>query len=195
MRRSPALLAVALCVVATTAACAQTGTSMRLNKIPGTINFNYDAQRGQITSSGLQVMPSVKSNASVAPTTGTITVTININLASHFAKGTSFHCSLEAIGGILDFTNGTVDGAIETVNGIAASAGAGTATCTLSIPYAWTLPPDPTGASGLVLAFGVAAVTDRDTQPMVQRSTLQLDGIENLPASGATSKYAFDVTL
>ena len=34
-----------------------------------------------------------------------------------------------------------------------------------------------------------------NTNKEVQRSTLQVDGIENLPASGTTSKFAFDVVL
>src|SRR5579871_4709554 len=143
MRRSPFVFAAVLCAAASSAAFAQTGTSTLLNKIPGSLNFNYDAQHDQITANGLQVKPSVKSNA-ITPTTGTITVTVNINVASHFVKGTEFHCSLVAIGGILDLSNGTVDGAIETVNGRATSSGAGTAACTLVIPYSWTLPPDPT---------------------------------------------------
>lgn len=196
MRCSPTLLAAAVCALSATAVCAQTTTpSSTLLKIPPTMSFSYDAQHDHISANGLEVKPSIKSNASVTPTTGTITVAININLASHFAKGTSIHCSVMAIGGMLDLSNGTVDGALETANGIAMSNGSGSATCMLSIPYSWTLPPDPTAQSGLILVFGASAQWPHGENSIVQRSTLQLDGIENLPASGTTSKYAFDVTL
>ena len=161
----------------------------------GAMSFNYDAQHDSISASGLQVKPSIKSNSPVTPTTGTIMVTINMTLASHFAKGTSVHCSLMAIGGILDLNNGTIDGAVETVNGHASSSGPGSATCTLTIPYSWTLPPDSSADSGLLLIFGASALEGLGEDAVVKRSTLQLDGIENLPASGATSKYTFDVTL
>lgn len=161
----------------------------------GPISFNYDAQHDSITAGGLQVTPNIKSNASITPTTGTIVVTININLVSHFAKGTSVHCSLMAIGGILDLNNGTVDGGVETVNHGATSSGPGSATCTLTIPYSWTLPPDSSADSGLLLIFGASAQEGHGEDAAVKRSTLQLDGIENLPASGATSKFSFDVTL
>jgi hypothetical protein len=60
------------------------------------------------------------------------------------------------------------------------------------MPYSWTLPPDGGADTGLILAFGVSAV---NVHSEVQRSTLQLDGIENLPASGASSKFSFNVAL
>jgi hypothetical protein len=64
-------------------------------------------------------------------------------------------------------------------------------------PYSWTLPPDPGADTGLILAFGVSAVSQgsQNSAGVVERSTLQLDGIENLPASGATSTFTFGVTL
>jgi hypothetical protein len=158
------------------------------------MSFSYDVQHDQIVASGVQLKPSVKSNA-IAPTTGTITLTININVVSHFARGTVFHCSVAAIGGSLDLANGVVDGGLETANGVASPSGPGTATCTLVIPYSWTLLPDPAAVSGLVLSFGAAAVTTRGDTSIVQRSTLQVDGIESLPASGSSEKFTFDVTL
>lgn len=195
MRCSPTLLAAALCAISVTTVSAQTTSSTTLRKIPSSMSFSYDAEHDQLSANGVQVMPSIKSNASVTPTTGTIMVSLNINLASHFARGTSVHCSVMAIGGMLDLSNGTVDGAIETVNGIAMSNGSGAATCVLSIPYSWTLPPDPTAQTGLILVFGASAQWPHEDHATVLRSTMQLDGIENLPASGTTSKYAFDVTL
>lgn len=161
------------------------------------MSFNYDALHDQVNASGVQLKPSALTASAVAPTTGTIAVTINISVVSHVSKGTTYHCSLTAIGGEIDTSNGTVDGGIETANGLAKWNGPGTLSCTLTIPYSWTLPLDPSADTGLILAFGVSAVSggSQNTAGVVERSTLQLDGIENLPANGATSSFAFGVTL
>lgn len=193
MRRSPTLLAVALCALISSVACAQNAGSGHA-RIPGNLNFTYDAQRDSVSASGMQIKPSVKSNA-ITPTTGTVTVTINISAVSHFPHGTQFHCSLTLIGGILDLNNGTVVGGIETANGVASSSGPGAATCSLTIPYAWTIPPDPSADNGLVMAFGVSAVSEHEGGAVVHRSTLQLDGIESLPASGTTQTFTFGAVL
>ena len=192
MRRSPTLFAAALCALISSVAGAQNAGS-GLARVPGHLNFTYDAQHDSVAS-GMQIKPSVKSNA-ITPTTATVTVTINISAVSHFPHGTQFHCSLTLIGGILDLNNGTVVGGIETANGVASSSTPGAATCTLTIPYSWTIPPDPSADNGLVMAFGVAAVSEHDGGAVVHRSTLQLDGIESLPASGTTQSFTFGAVL
>ena len=193
MRISLPLLAIALVASSIGAANAQQRVvTTKGSAVPSGINFAYDAEKNQITSSGVQVKPAVLGQASTTPTTGKIVVTINLHIASTFGQFTNFRCSVYAIGGIIDLDNGTVNGAIETVGGNAKSTGGGNAVCTLSIPYSWTLAKDSGADSGLILAFGVAAI---NTNKEVQRSTLQVDGIENLPASGTTSKFAFDVVL
>jgi hypothetical protein len=202
MRTSPKLAVAAFCVVSIGTAYAQvaspalTPVQPRSATIPSGISFNFDALHNQVSTSGLQVKPLVLTSA-VTPTTGTIAVTINIAVASHFARGTVYQCSLTAIGGILDLNNGTVAGGVETAYGVAAPSGSNTATCTLTIPYAWNLPTDAAADSGLILAFGVSAVTRNDFGEVgtVQRSSLQVDGIENLPAIATTSSFAFHVTL
>jgi hypothetical protein len=198
MRSSPTLFAAALCAVAVTAACAQNAgsalTRIPTNELPGNVHFSYDAQHDSVSASGVQIKPSVKSNV-ITPTSGSVTVTINISAVSHFPRGTQFHCSLTLIGGILDLSNAAVVGGIETANGTGSWSGPGAATCTLTIPYSWTIPPDPAAQSGLIMAFGVAAVSEHEGGSVVHRSSLQLDGIENLPPSGTNQTFAFGVTL
>jgi len=200
MRIPPTLLVATLCAVSIGAGYAQTAsptqarTPTTAKSLPGGMSFHYDALHDQISASGLQLTPSVAATA-ITPTTGTITVTLTIGIVSHFMRGSTYHCSLTAIGGILDTENNTVDGGIETVNGLAKWTGPSTTTCTLTIPYSWSLPADPGADSGLILAFGVAAVSGFGENAVVERSTLQLDGIENLPATGTTSAFAFNVTL
>jgi hypothetical protein len=190
MRIFPTLIAVALCAASVGAASGQKPATPS-SKVMSGISLAYDAPRGQFTAGGIQLKPSVKSNVSSA-TTGTVNVTINIKLISKFWKESTFPCSVIVIGGLIDPITGTVDGGIETVNGEAKVSGAGAATCTVSIPYSWDLTSDPEAVSGLILAYAVASV---DRRGITQRSTLQLSGIENLPANGATSSFTFDAAL
>jgi hypothetical protein len=191
MRTLPTLIAIALCAASVGAASGQRTVAPVSGKAVNGIGLAFDAPRGQFTASGIQLKPSVKSNVSSA-TTGTIDVTINIKLISRLSRESTLPCSVIVIGGIIDTDNGTVDGGIETVNGEARVSGAGMATCTVSIPYAWDLASDSGAQSGLILAYAVASV---DHRGITQRSTLQLSGIENLPANGATSKFSFDAAL
>lgn len=191
MRIFPSLIAVALCAASVGAASGQRAVAPVSGKTLNGIGLAFDAPRGQFTASGIQLKPSVKSNVSSA-TTGTVDVTINIKLVSKFSRDNTFPCSVIVIGGIIDTDNGTVDGGIETVNGEARVTGAGAATCTVSIPYSWDLASDSAAQSGLILAYAVASV---DHRGIARRTTLQLSGIENLPANGATSTFTFDAAL
>ena len=181
-------VAVILCAVSLGAASAQTAPT----KPRSGITFSYDAQHNQVVPNGVQLKATPMASPSVAPTTGTVAVTINITDVSHFRKGTTYHCSLTAIGGELDTTNGTVSGGIDTASGLAHWTGSNTLSCTLTIPYSWAILPDPAASTGALLAFGVAAV---DPSGAVVRTTLQVDGVEPLPPNGTTSTFTFDVTL
>lgn len=194
MRTSPTLLTAALCALSIGTAYAQTATSTStLSKFPNAMSFTYDALHDQINTSSVQLKPSV-AGANSAATTGMIVVTIDISLVSQFPSGTSYHCSVAAIGGLIDTTNDSIAGGIETANKVA-STGHLSPSCTLHIPYSWTLPSDPSASTGLILVFGVSADQTNSGVTTVTRSTLQLDGIENLPATGTTSSYTFNVTL
>jgi len=199
----PSLLAAALCTLWTGSVHAQTSTSTLARvstpsaRIPSGMSFTYDAQHSQINAAGVQLLPAIVTAPTVKPTTGTITVTINIKIVSSFPKSTKFGCSLMAIGGMIDTNNGTVAGGIETASKAATGSGSGYATCTLTIPYSWSLPTDSSADSGLILAFGASGLQmlADNIHSNVLRSTLQLDGIETLPANSTTSKYTFDVEL
>ena len=182
-------LAVLLGALLPGAAFAQQAATAAVTRAPG-ITFSYDAQHNQVIPNGVQLKPAAMA-AAITPTTGTVVVTINIKAVSHFRKGTAFACALVAVGGELDTTNAVVSGGIDTAFGIATATGANTASCKLTIPYEWTILPDPAATRGALLAFGVAAVDDE----AVVRSTLQVDGVEPLPPSGTTSTFSFNVTL
>ena len=184
-------LAVSLCALLTGVAFAQSAGTSAVPKAPG-MTFSYDAQHDQVIANGVQLKPAAIGAASLSQVTGTVVVTIHITDVSHFTPGTTYHCSLTAVGGELDLTNAVVSGGVETAARPAKWTGTNMLSCTLRIPYEWTLVSDPAATRGALLAFAVAAV---DTTGAVERSTLQVDGVEPLPASGTTSTFAFSVTL
>jgi hypothetical protein len=155
------------------------------------MSFAYDAAHDKIDTTGVHLATTTVKSNSVSPTTGTINITLYIKVLSNFGAGATYHCSVNAIGGIIDLDTGTVDGAIETANTLGTGA-AGGYVCHFRVPYSWTLAHDPGADSGLIIAFGAAAV---NAHGEVVHSTLQVDGIENLPASGATSSFSYNVTL
>jgi type V secretory pathway adhesin AidA len=159
------------------------------------MTFSYDAQHGMINAAGMQTKATPTASTSAPSYTGTVNVTINIKIASNFRPGTLYHCSALVVGGELDTDSGLVAGGLETANGFARRAGAGTATCTFTIPFAWSLPAAPSADTGLVIAFGARAVDFSGKEKEVARSTFQIDGIENLPSDASTSSFVFDVTL
>jgi hypothetical protein len=198
MRFSPTLIAAVLCAGSIGSAYAQQSTTPSVTKgptgtarLPSGMSFAYDAQHGVISTTGIRMKTTTQKSNSVSPTEGVIIVTININVASRFEAGATYHCSVYALGGIIDTDTATVDGGLENANTFAVGSG-GKYSCTIRIPYSWTLPHDPGADSGLVLAYGVAAV---NPQSEVEHSTLQVDGVENLPANGATSAFTFNVAL
>jgi hypothetical protein len=198
MRISPKLFAVVICAAAVPAAYAQAGNSdasrvaNRATSIPSGVSFTYDNQRGQITATGLQLTSSTPKSDGPAPVTGTIDVTIQIKVASKFEGGTTYHCSVYAIGGILNLNTGTVEGGVENANTFGTRNSKGVVTCSFSIPYEWTLSSGSGDESGLILAYAAAAVNPHSE---VEHSTLQVDGILNLPANETTSKFTYNVTL
>jgi hypothetical protein len=200
MKTLPRLFAAALCVTLLSVSPALAATSASTSEtktLPSGLTFTYDAQHDQILASGMQMKAHpLAATPTISPTTGTVTVTLNIKRVSHFHERTAIHCSLTIIGGELDLTNGIFDGGIETANGIATDDGAGNSTCKLTIPYSWSLVPDPSATEGLILAIGASAIGhDEWSAPQVLRSTLQVGGPEPLPANGATATYVFDVAL
>jgi hypothetical protein len=195
MRHTLKLVPAALCGIFLSTTQSQTPLPTPKSPAPSAISFHYDAQHDQIVANGVQLKPSAIAPAAITPTTGTLVVTIDITAVSHFRHGTTYHCALTALGGELDTTNAVVAGGIETAFGMARWNGTNTLSCTLTIPFEWTLPPDPAAARGALIAFGVAAVAPPGDGGSVQRSTLQVDGVEPLPPNGSTSTFTFHVTL
>ena len=192
MRISPTLIALVVCSATLVAAHGQQSAAVN-PRTSGGLSLAYDAPHRQFSATGLQLRPSKVHSNTVTPTTGTVEVTLTINLVSRYGHDTSFPCSVIVIAGNIDLNSYTVEGGIETAYGIARTVpGTTTAVCKLSVPYAIDLTGSAAANSGLIVAYAAAAVNDRgDTQ----RSTLQISGIDNLPASDYVTKLSFDAAL
>jgi hypothetical protein len=175
-------------------ALGQQAASTTKTQAPSGLSLSFDALHGQLTASGY----SVKAHPLQAPSgtssvTGTLNITITINLVSKFDRGTRIPCAAIAIGGEADTSVPVVDGGIETASGEAmVDWKAKTATCTLSIPYEWTLITDPSAGEGVFIGFAAAEVNRFD---VTGRSTIQIGGPLPLPPTGTTTTLAFTTTL
>jgi hypothetical protein len=160
------------------------------------INLSFDAPHGQLTASGYAVRNQAAPTSGTATVTGTVTFVITINLVSKFNANSQIPCGAIVIGGEVDLSTPVVDGGIDTVSGTATIDGkAKTATCTLSIPYEWTLVPDASAAEGLLVGFAAASVDHDHDHDVTRRSTIQLGGPLPLPPSGTTTTLAFTTSL
>jgi hypothetical protein len=162
---------------------------------PG-INLAFDAPHGQLIASGYAVRSAAVPTSGTATVTGTVNLVITINLVSRISSGSQIPCGAIVIGGEVDLSTPVVDGGIDTVSGNAVvDWKAKTATCTLSIPYEWTLVPDASAAEGLLVGFAAASVDHDHDHDVTRRSTIQLGGPLPLPPSGATTTLAFTTSL
>lgn len=161
---------------------------------PAGLSLSFDALHGQLTASGLAVRPHpLTTPTGASSVTGTVNLTITINLVSRIGHEARIPCAAIVIGGEADTSTPIVDGGIETDSREAMiDWKTKTATCTLSIPYEWTLVTDPSAGEGLFVGFAAAEVNHFD---VTGRSTIQIGGPLPLPPTGTTTTLAFTTTL
>jgi hypothetical protein len=192
MRLRTYFLATTFAAVSTAAAVSQQAAVTTQPKAPSGLSFSYDPVHGQLSANGLNVKMDPDVTAATH-FTGTVDVKIDIALKSTFPSGTTFPCSAIVIGGEIEVSTLTLDGGIETASGKATvSSKTKTATCSLSIPYEWTLVADPAATEGLIIAFAAAAV---DPSGTTKRATIQTGGAQSLPADGKTITVSYSTTL
>lgn len=180
---------------------AQLGVALGQQAVPTTktqapagLSLSFDALHGQLTASGLAVRPHpLTTPTGASSVTGTVNLTITINLVSKIGHEARIPCAAILIGGEADTSTPIIDGGIETASGEAmVDWKAKTATCTLSIPYEWTLVTDAAAGEGLFVGFAAADVDHWDN---TRRSTIQIGGPLPLPPTGTTTTLAFTTTL
>lgn len=199
MRLRGILVVAALSAAQLGVALGQQAAATTKTQAPSGLSFVFDAPHGQLTASGYTVRAHPMTTPSGATSvTGTLNITITIDIVSKFGRDVRIPCAAIAIGGEADTSVPVVDGGIETASGDAMiDWKTKTATCTLSIPYEWTLVTDPSAGEGVFVGFAAAAVGhDRDHDvDETKRSTIQIGGPLPLPPTGTTTTLAFTTTL
>jgi hypothetical protein len=175
-------------------AVGQQAASTAKTQAPSGLSLSFDALHGQLTASGFAVRPHpLQTPTGTSSVTGTVNLTITINLVSKIGHDARIPCAAILIGGEADTSVPVIDGGIETASGDAmVDWKSKTATCTLSIPYEWTLITDASAGEGLFVGFAAADVDQRDN---TKRSTIQIGGPLPLPPTGTTTTLAFTTTL
>jgi hypothetical protein len=190
-------LAATLGSVPLSAALGQEASVSIQPKAPSGLNFAFDAPHGQLSASGYSLNLASKSTSPIT-ITGTLQIGITIHIVSAKINTADIPCSAVAIGGQIDTGTLSVTGGIETASSTATPSPANVeqpepiVLCNLTIPYEWTLGGGNAGEKGLILAYAAAALNQKGN---VIRSTIQINGLEPLPANGSTKQYAFSVTL
>jgi hypothetical protein len=198
MRLRGTFVVAALAATQLCGAFGQQAVSTSSTRSSSGINLAFDAQSGQMSASGYTVRSAAAPASGATTTTGTVNLVITINLVSKPAFSPQIPCAAIVIGGAFDLSTPIIDGGIDTVsNNAVVDLKAKTATCMLSIPYEWTLPPDASASEALFLGFAAASVEhDADHhRDVTRRSTIQVAGPLPLPPSGTTTTLAFATSL
>jgi hypothetical protein len=145
--------------------------------------------------------------------TGTVDITLTINLVSAVPKGALLRCSGSAA---LDYSVestgistgmaviGIVGGVQQSSESVDASVSGATATCKFAIPYSWTIPGYPAGTTvtvqGITGSVGVSedildSVTGANVLRVVRSTTKELTGPATMPADGTTTKLTASTVL
>lgn len=131
-----------------------------------------------------------------SPTTlsGVYAITFNVNIASSLPAGAAIVCKAQIVpsqggGGFMSQQLAAVP--VETAAGLATVSGA-TATCSVEIPFSWTV---NSGQSGVSLSYEIDAVGSSGSAPLLVRTSAQQGIGEAFPASGGTASVSFNVTF
>jgi hypothetical protein len=154
--------------------------------------FGYqDASTGKFHPAQI-VAPDV----TVVPSTGTITTTLTIKLASVFPAGFKIVCGAEIDGQSIDTTTGTEVNFEESSSSVATVSGT-TATCTVKTPYAWALPTAGATVQNFVTGeYQVNVFTGDSALPGLLRSTSgPFLHLTKIPAIGTVTAVPVSVTL
>lgn len=137
----------------------------------------------------------VASEATVAPTTGTIQLTFDITLKTTYPTGSVISCLAFVVALSENTSTLTANNWTETVIGTAKVSGA-TATCTATIPYSWTLAAG-TGVQNFFSGdYDVLVLDQSGKNLLADRSSTSLFANKvKIPATGTITKYTVNVTL
>ena len=128
-----------------------------------------------------------------AAVSGVYSVTFNLNIASELPANSTIVCKAQiapAGAAFPGFSQQVFAVPVESASSVAAVTGA-TATCTVEIPFSWTVQT----ARGVQLSYQIDAVNAGGALPAVVRTSSQQGIAQPYPASGGVSSLAFSVTF
>jgi hypothetical protein len=133
------------------------------------------------------------SNPTPTAVSGVYSITFNLNIASTLPANSTITCKAQIVPASSSF-NGLASqeaAPFESAAGVATVTGS-TATCSVDIPFSWSL---QSTRRGVALSYQLDAVNAAGSLPAVVRSSVLQNIQESYPASGATSSISFDVTF
>ena len=138
----------------------------------------------------------VAPDVTAAPSTGTITATLTIRLASAFPAGFKVVCSSAIIAQSINMVSDTFTSFEESASSVATVSGT-TATCTVRTPYAWTLPGASATVSNLVTGTYEVNVYNAGTAlpGLLRSSEGQFLHLTKIPLVGTVTTVPVSVTL
>ncbi len=157
-----------------------------------------DAQTG-VFHPVIRVAP----EATTAPLTGTIQLTINVTIKSTFTKGSILLCSSMVTATSINMASTTGTGTDWLEDAYSTQTLGGTsATCAVSIPYSWGVPAASSTVINeldgeytvAVMAPGTTTTTLSGVTPL-RSSTSSFVSTTKMPATGATTKFTVNATL
>lgn len=176
------ILVVSMCV----AACALTAWSQNTNRaasgIPGYLNPQTGAFSPMRTPSD-EVNPPAG-----MPFTGKFVVNFTITIASTLSNTDVISCGVETL--TLDNSSGF--SFIEEAT-VAATRSGSSATCTVTLPYSWTLVSQPTDM--VQLTFSLVAPASTAGPRLPNRLSTQTFAMIKVPANGATTTFTLTPTI
>ena len=182
MKTTKLLLICVCCVIAAPAVWGQAANDPA--KQPGILGF-LDPHTGAFRP----VPPAVEDNSGVFSATtftGTVTVTITITVST--TKLTNFTCIAT-----VSVPDGTTSPVFYEESNTVASTGTGTTrTCSLSIPYAWSLTTQ--SSDNMTTSYTVTGTTGTSGLPQRFASRSPLD-TRKVPSTGTTTALTAAVTL
>jgi hypothetical protein len=182
------VFAMASCLASTAAARAQAAQADG-HKVSGVM----DLQSGRFTPvTGEHVVPETSTTMF---TTGTIELTITVNLVSDFPPLTQISCGMDVDVTAQNLTDGALGKWMETATSVARVHGV-TATCTLIIPYYWLLPTAAENEVRTLTGRFMVSATQPGLQPTILRSTNQpFLSTTVIPSNQTVSKYRVNATI
>jgi hypothetical protein len=157
----------------------------------------YDRSTGAFEPAKTTMDP--EAAAAVVPRTGTLIVKLTITVDSVIPKNAVVGCSTDA--DVSDDSSGFTSE--EHASTVATLVSGKTYSCTMTIPYSWTLASPTTDKIGISyttnIGYGYQVTATNGTavlvQPVTARSVIQPVGSIAVPANGATTTETISVTM